>query len=220
MSDHDPFGWDDSSAHDAGPHDPGPHDPGAGHDDAAGWPQHDPPGYEDGAGPVGDPSWAEAFDAGPAADLSDLSELGDLSATDTPGQEYGGEFGVPELVGEAAAGQPGGLLDSWPVGADPDHVAGQHVPADLFPPALDVPLPEPVDGHPWADPALLGDAPIGAAVDAAVGGAWMADPAGLAAYAGVEPAPDADPWAVLADSDDPATSALARWWAPDPPAAG
>jgi hypothetical protein len=38
----------------------------------------------------------------------------------------------------------------------------------------------------------------------------------LAAYAGEELAPGVDPWATLADSDDPATSTLAKWWHPEP----
>ncbi len=221
MSDHDPFGWDDPDAHDPGIHDAGIHDPGAGHGDT-GWPAHDPPGYEHA---LGDLPWPEPSGTVPPADLSDLDELGDLSDTgapaDAPGFEDGFADGVPDLVGEAAAPHPGGLLDTWPVGADPDHVADEHGPVGLFPPALHVPLPEPVDGFPWADPGLLGDAAIGAAADAAPDPAgWVADPAGLAAYAGVDLPPDADPWAVLADSDDPATSALARWWAPDPPVGG
>ena len=37
----------------------------------------------------------------------------------------------------------------------------------------------------------------------------------LLAYAGMEPAgPGGDDWAALVDSDDPAVSALARWWGP------
>lgn len=80
---------------------------------------------------------------------------------------------------------------------------------DVFPPTLDVgELPEPVDGFPWIDTGSLG----------------VADPANtfehvdpvrpeeLAEYAGEQLPPGADPWAALADSDDPATSALARWW--------
>ncbi|MEV0899488.1 hypothetical protein [Actinoplanes sp. NPDC049802] len=79
----------------------------------------------------------------------------------------------------------------------------------VFPPTLDIgELPEPVDGFPWVDTATLG----------------AADPAGftppvepvtaeeLAAYAGVEIPPGADPWTFLASSEDPATAALAQWW--------
>jgi hypothetical protein len=78
----------------------------------------------------------------------------------------------------------------------------------VFPPALDVDLPEPVDGFPWIDTTTLG----------------AADPTGflppvenvsaqeLASYAGIEIPDGADPWTVLAASEDPATAALARWW--------
>jgi hypothetical protein len=88
----------------------------------------------------------------------------------------------------------------------PDEIAA--VADGVFPPALDVDLPEPVDGFPWIDTTTLG----------------AADPAGflppvetvspheLAAYAGIEIPDGADPWTVLAASEDPATAALARWW--------
>ncbi|BEL04915.1 hypothetical protein Q0Z83_031060 [Actinoplanes sichuanensis] len=90
----------------------------------------------------------------------------------------------------------------------PDEVAAVTVDDGVFPPALEVDLPEPVDGFPWIDPTTLG----------------AADPTGflppvenvtaheLASYAGIEIPDGADPWAVLAASDDPATAALARWW--------
>lgn len=77
-----------------------------------------------------------------------------------------------------------------------------------FPPALDVDLPEPVDGFPWIDTATLG------AGDTA-GFVPPVEPVTaeeLAAYAGVEIPPGADPWTILAASEDPATAALARWW--------
>ena len=38
--------------------------------------------------------------------------------------------------------------------------------------------------------------------------------ADLAAYDGTEPPDGPDPWAALLGSEDPATSALARWWSP------
>ena len=38
------------------------------------------------------------------------------------------------------------------------------------------------------------------------------DPAELAEYAAEDLPPGADPWAALAGSEDPATSALARFW--------
>lgn len=79
---------------------------------------------------------------------------------------------------------------------------------EVFPPALDVDLPEPVDGFPWIDTATLG-APDLTGFTAPLD---PVDPGQLAAYAGVEIPPGADPWTFLASSDDPATAALARWW--------
>ncbi|MEU4689338.1 hypothetical protein [Actinoplanes sp. NPDC023714] len=80
---------------------------------------------------------------------------------------------------------------------------------DLFPPALDLgDLPEPVDGFPWIDTATLGTPdPVGftAPLDPVT-------PDELAAYAHTGQPAD---WSALAASDDPATSALARWWTPD-----
>jgi hypothetical protein len=99
------------------------------------------------------------------------------------------------------------------VGADPDALpdAGPD-PVDMFPQVVDVgPLPEPVDGFPWIDTGSLG------VVDAhAIGTVDTHDaevtPQELAEYAGADLPPGADPWAALADSEDPATSTLARWW--------
>ena len=87
-------------------------------------------------------------------------------------------------------------------------------PAGVFPPAVDVgDLPEPVDGFPWIDTGSLGLADPGA-VDAIAAHAALnpVDPHELAEYAATDLPPAADPWATLADSDDPATSSLARWF--------
>jgi len=98
------------------------------------------------------------------------------------------------------------------VGADPDALP-DHAGADtVFPPAVDVgPLPEPVDGFPWIDTGSLGVIDTSVLHDAPVHDEPV-DPHELAGYAGVDLPPGADPWAVLADSEDPATAALARWW--------
>lgn len=81
----------------------------------------------------------------------------------------------------------------------------------VFPPAVDVgPLPEPVDGFPWIDTGSLGL--VDAAAVHADAGTEPVDPHELAEYAGTDLPPGVDPWAALADSDDPATAALARWW--------
>jgi hypothetical protein len=107
------------------------------------------------------------------------------------------------------------------VGTDPDldHHADH---ADWhddnpFPPGLDIHAPEPVDGFPWTDPSALGE---GAGPDdyshlvntGDEGG--PAHAADLAQYDGVEIPPGTDAWTHLLGSDDPATSALARWWSP------
>jgi hypothetical protein len=78
----------------------------------------------------------------------------------------------------------------------------------VFPPPVDVgDLPEPVDGFPWIDTASLGAPDLAAHTTVE-----PVDPHELAEYAGAEIPPGADPWTVLADSDDPATSTLARFW--------
>ncbi|GIE28188.1 hypothetical protein Ait01nite_012330 [Actinoplanes italicus] len=100
------------------------------------------------------------------------------------------------------------LPDDVPDLPDVTDLADQVTDDTAFPPALDVDLPEPVDGFPWIDTTTLG----------------TADPTGflppvehvtadeLAAYAGIDIPEGADPWTVLAASDDPATAALAKWW--------
>jgi hypothetical protein len=86
-------------------------------------------------------------------------------------------------------------------------------PADVFPPPVDVgDLPEPVDGFPWTDAATLGSPDLAVHDLAGHDTVEPVDPHELAEYAGTEIPPGADPWAVLADSDDPATSTLARFW--------
>jgi hypothetical protein len=87
----------------------------------------------------------------------------------------------------------------------PDH----DVAVDVFPPPVDVgALPEPVDGFPWIDTGSLGLVHPLPAADPTEPVA----PHELAEYAATDLPPAVDPWAALADSDDPATSALAKWW--------
>lgn len=82
-------------------------------------------------------------------------------------------------------------------------------PVEVFPPALDVgQLPEPVDGFPWIDTGSLGLVHASAITDTPD----PVRPEDLAEYAAVDLPEAQDPWAALADSDDPATSTLAKWW--------
>jgi hypothetical protein len=129
------------------------------------------------------PHWAEPDHPPPVDDVTDHQSADDQSADDH----------TPDAADTTH--------DSVP--ADPD-------PETVFPPAVDVgPLPEPVDGFPWIDTGSLGVVDPEAAQPAVD----PVDPHELAAYAGTELPPGADPWATLAGSDDPATAALARWWA-------
>ncbi|XVU30289.1 hypothetical protein ACQPZJ_25330 [Actinoplanes sp. CA-054009] len=82
-------------------------------------------------------------------------------------------------------------------------------PVDVFPPQVDVgELPEPVDGFPWIDTGSLGVVPA----DALATPVDPVQPQELADYAGEQLPPGVDPWAALSESEDPATSTLARWW--------
>lgn len=192
--------------------------PGDHHDGSEPWPDHHDPsavGPDDGHGDHDAGLWdvhpgPEHDDAGAGApdDADHPYWTGDHPdhAEHAPAEE--------PVPAEQPAHEPvepvphvGGL-----VGADPDAYADP-LPDTEFPPAVDVgTLPEPVDGFPWIDTAGLGDAgPVAPHLD-------TVDPHDLAGYAGVDLPPDGDPWAVLAGSPDPATAALARWWADQSPA--
>lgn len=137
---------------------------------------------------------------------------------------------------ERASDEVGYPPSAPPFGADPD-LSGDPDPAASGEPhwaaGFPAPIrfgtylggaPEPVDGYPWADPDLLGDAPPVAAQDepGPAGATFAArpDPADLAGYAAVDLPPGTDPWPALAAVDDPATAALARFWAPTDPVTG
>ena len=123
--------------------------------------------------------------------------------------EPSGVFDLPTVEDQPAVDLP-----------EPDHgdpVQAETVPAgdpvEVFPPALDVDLPEPVDGFPWIDTGSLGLIDAGPVEAGPVDPAdTPVQPAELAAYAETDLPPAADPWATLAESDDPATAALAKWW--------
>lgn len=190
--------------------------PGSGHDLG-----HDP-GYEPGHDPGGHGHDAYPDDTfehdGDAAGGHDY-HAGLEPAGDGP-TDHGPDHGAPDDVADHTADgtehdQP--VYADHLVGTDPDvqaHTddAGWHDPE--FPPQLDLDhVPPPVDGYPWSDPSVLG---AGTVDDAAhLNAGWHTPPAGdLLDYAGLPPADGTDPWQALLGSDDPATSALARWWAP------
>jgi hypothetical protein len=189
MSEH---GWPDF--HDDGLH----HDDGGHHEDL---PQHEE-AHDVGAG---DDNYFDLHhdDGLPEHDSTDTPEVHQTWAqTHEPEPAYEHEHYLPE---------PDEPHELSTVGADPDALPEPDLAevSTVFPPVLDVgPLPEPVDGFPWIDTGSLG------LVDPATvhAAATEITPQDLAEYAGTDLPPGADPWAALADSDDPATSALAKWW--------
>jgi hypothetical protein len=126
----------------------------------------------------------------------------DLGHVDVGHVDLGHEVhDLPEIEDHHAAIEPA-PADDLP---EPPEAAG-----DLFPPALDVgDLPEPVDGFPWIDTATLGATPDPSGFTAPL---EPVTPDELAAYAHTGQPAD---WATLSESDDPATAALAKWWAPE-----
>ncbi|GAB1640426.1 hypothetical protein [Krasilnikovia sp. MM14-A1259] len=197
------------------PDDPGHHDPGlpGEHHDDAGLPDVFDPGFDHGHdsgwglddGHDHDPGYDDAHDLGHDPGHEHHAGHDHDTAAPEPGDHHdAGQENVDPPADPHLLGHVGTDPDAWDdTGADP---------AGVFPPALDVgPLPEPVDGFPWIDTGSLGLVDP-AAVHLPV---EHPDAAGLAAYAGADLPPGADPWQALADSDDPATSALARWWRHD-----
>ncbi|ROT29556.1 hypothetical protein [Micromonospora sp. HM5-17] len=130
---------------------------------------------------------------------------------------FGPADGLPESGTEVPAEVGFGPADP-PVGADPDldpyGDPAQWPPTDPGPVEGFGPAPEPVDGFPWADPDLLGPPGDGPAPDPSVVTGGTPRPDELAEYAAADLPDDGDPWSALAASDDPATSALARFWGP------
>jgi hypothetical protein len=195
---HDPGGADDAGHHGLEPqHDAGgdlPQDDSLFHDDLFGHDDSGPHGLDDLDG-------GHDLDDGPGG--GDAHEPG--WDDHEPGTGHDGEaqpHGVVDVTGGHGLG---------PVGADPDAVPDVDQ-VSLFPPVVDVgPLPEPVDGFPWIDTGSLGLVDAGV-IDPAALQAAPVQAEDLAAYAAEDLPPGVDPWAALADSDDPATSTLAKWW--------
>ncbi|MEV4533970.1 hypothetical protein AB0J82_09080 [Asanoa sp. NPDC049518] len=204
MSDH--WTWDDGHADHVDPSDHGDHGDLGGHEDHDGYddlgfdgnadtdpfgvdPGHHLPGHDDhqewdddGAAPADDPFAPHAL----------VSEQHDWSA------------GLDALDGDDT---PTPLDATGLFGADPDVAA--YWPTPEFPAALDLgaALPEPIDGAPWTDPAMLGSLGPADLLPSDV-----PEPTDLAAYAGLDPGSSG--WETLLGSEDPATAALARFWGP------
>ncbi|WP_433290922.1 hypothetical protein ACQP2F_24145 [Actinoplanes sp. CA-030573] len=178
-------------------HDFGDHDFGY---DAQHDPLHDPLEHE--TPPYEPPDDHLAWDDGPHHDPAAVHDAGVHEAAVH-------EAGVHE---EPVADEPADHADVTEPPADTHQPDMSDVSQEsVFPPPVDVgDLPEPVDGFPWIDTGSLGTHEIAAAP--ADGEQQTPPPAELAEYAATDLPPGAEPWAVLADSDDPATAALAKWW--------
>ncbi|MGA8116199.1 MAG: hypothetical protein WCA46_21280 [Actinocatenispora sp.] len=172
----------------------------------------DAPGEPDtGDDPLDDSSFGDPeADDGDGDDLefTDLSDDQGGTADDDPGDDAGD--GPDDEPGDTSEPVVGVDPDLDMVGDDPDWHA-----EDPFPPQLDVgETPEPVDGFPWSDPAVLGEEHDTG--DAVPDPTWASPaPDDLLSYDARDLPAGADPWQALINSDDPATSSLARWWSPD-----
>ncbi|MEV6490022.1 hypothetical protein AB0M20_15575 [Actinoplanes sp. NPDC051633] len=147
-----------------------------------------------------------------AQDQPDLSEAHheDDSAWDAPPEH---EEQLPAWEDHQPEAELTTAAEHEQVGED-DAAPVNDEPVDLFPPQVDVgPLPEPVDGFPWVDSSSLGLIDAGTVGADALAAA--PDPHELAEYAAEELPPAVDPWAALAESEDPATAALAKFYRPD-----
>ncbi|MEV4755140.1 hypothetical protein AB0J86_08505 [Micromonospora sp. NPDC049559] len=206
----------------------------------------DPPGQA-GMGSAGEPFAEAGMGAGQPAHEAGLGPAGDGPDPPTGGEPTGDEPYHEAGLGPAGddPDDPYPGADDWPraapFGTDPDlEPVLADWPAPEFPPPLELDSPpEPVDGPPWADPDLLGTggpdadpdgtgppagfgpadptAPHRTATDDAAAEFGPPAPDGLTGYAGETLPEDADPWTALAGSEDPATGALARFWAPPRP---
>ncbi|HLL68740.1 MAG TPA: hypothetical protein VK453_23935 [Micromonosporaceae bacterium] len=191
--------------------------------------------------PDAEPDWAAAHqpDLGYADGVPDGGVTGDgVTGDDVTGDDPAGVGPVAEDRAAAGIGVVVGTDPDLVPHADDGRWA-----EDLFPPeVVGLDRPEPVDGYPWADPTLLGRPDLDQAAGVAAAGVAAAgvsgpdagadpgvagsgrqpgdaalvdpDPADLAAYDGTDLPAGADAWAALRASQDPATNALAHWWAP------
>jgi hypothetical protein len=134
---------------------------------------------------------------------SDEPETADYDVHEPIG--YGDDLSGHDMADITDLSEPLGFGAAF--GVDPYADLGL-VDEQPFPPMLELDLPDPVDGPPWTDPATLGH-------DTVADLTAPADPPPvdeLFEYAGEQPPLHGDPWTALLGSEDPATSALARWW--------
>jgi hypothetical protein len=190
------------------------HDGHDGHDDFGGG---DPHGGDDLEEPLGTEHAAEAYDQ--SVDQSAHDGDGFDTADGDPAQHAGYEPVTDHTTDTGDDGHDGvdALQHAETFGSDPDLRGGDGWPEPVFPEELHLDSPpEPVDGFPWSDADALGgaDHSLSAAYDPAVH-QDLADPSGLAGYDGVDVPPGADAWSLLLSSEDPATSSLAGFWAPN-----
>jgi hypothetical protein len=191
-------------------------DPHGGHDGLDPLGGHDAIGGHDGLDPFGDHG-EDPLDHDPGDPYGDLAGHDDVPAdlrhdadlADPSGHDPADQG--PSMVDGPGPAEAG--VDPHLFGVDHDLPPGASDTVD-FPPPLYLPdRPDPVDGYPWSDADTLGDPGSGADwaghVDAAPGAGELLSYAGMDASAAGE-----DPWAALLGSDDPAASALARWWGP------
>ncbi len=174
----------------------------------------DDPGAGAGHEPLPDDTFGDQPDDQPFT-------LGDEPASDDGGP-HEEAFGA---IDGADATEPTDQGDTTDVGDTADHLVGTDPDVDsgaddpgwhdtAFPPVLDFEhVPEPVDGYPWSDPDVLGDE-VSDPAGQLTGGYGSPPVTDLFEYAGLEAPTGGDPWAQLLGSEDPATGALARWWAP------
>jgi hypothetical protein len=216
-------GQHEPELHDPELQDPQPHDGGA-DDDFEGFGQPDDPAAHGGHEPLPDDTFGEHPDDGEPFDLGAGDHAGypEPAAHDgLAGYDDGADHGATEAGLHDDAPHQEGFGDAGAgehlVGTDPDLDAHTDDPGwhdATFPPPLGWDhVPEPVDGFPWSDPDVLGHevADPAGQFDGAYGSPPVSD---LFEYAGLDAPADGDAWAQLLGSEDPATGALARWWAP------
>ena len=163
----------------------GPFDADAGDDDLDGSDFHGD--FASGAESPDLDAFDEAEVPGDDLDAFDFDEAEDLDDLDEGFMDEAGAV-------EAEYDEPAGEDESAYAATYEDLLLSEADNPPGFPPELDLDVPEPVDGYPWVDLDVMGTAESEPWVNGA-----SASPVDASEYA-------------LADIDDPAPSALARFW--------